>query len=794
MAVSTNQTIIQLISCPITHSIMINPVQGPDGITYEKNAIVRWLNEKGTSPMNPSLQMQASDLTLNYSIMHIIEQYNNGVFGSSASISENLPSSGRHVFKSKQDGINISGKYTLKDEITEHLGNNYLLSINSEFTSNSNADIDLKRFPHDIVVVLDRSGSMNMPVTAKNEDGNNLENGFSQEDIVTHAARTIAKTLDANDRLSIIAFDHVSETIFGLTLMNEQNKSWAMDKIKMIKPRGQTNIWAALLQSINLLDDRADKTRNTAIILLTDGSPNSSPALGEIETLKRMRVRTNFSTPIYACGFGYSLQRGLLYNISKLAGGVNCHIPDGTMVATVFCNLIANILTTVSNNVQLHLLTKNGAEIVDDVPLMGDFEYNLLHPNCTNMNSKKYCIDIGTVQMQQSRDLILKLVPNNGEIEYFLTYKSGGEYYVTVTKTIIKYIDSDCYSDYNKKIRSNIGRFYAVEQLRKAILEYPTIRSLPNKIGVEYIQNIKEKMITLSCKNNELEESLNDQITFALSDKVDEAAYFKKWGEFYLDQFTQCLNQQICPNYRDKALSVFGGENFTELMELSSEAFDQLEPPEPSLLNKINTTTINRGLSAQTMSQYNSRSDSNPCFHGMSTIRMADNTHKFVKELKMNDVVWTSNGIAYIKCVLQTNIQSGNLNMVNFPGKKHTDYLSITPYHPICIELEATHSSTGTQFVWSFPCDLQSRTYTNCNAVYSLVLDKHHIVEIGGIKCICLAHGYTEGILAHEYFGTQKVLDDMSKMPGWNQGRIIINDGCMKRDENTGLIIGFIDY
>ena len=44
---TTNNAVIESITCPITLSPMHNPVTAPDGQTYEKEAIVKWLNEKG---------------------------------------------------------------------------------------------------------------------------------------------------------------------------------------------------------------------------------------------------------------------------------------------------------------------------------------------------------------------------------------------------------------------------------------------------------------------------------------------------------------------------------------------------------------------------------------------------------------------------------------------------------------------------------------------------------------------------------------------------------------------------
>ena len=79
---------------------------------------------------------------------------------------------------------------------------------------------DIEHLSQDAVLVIDRSGSMNQKVEAKDADGNQLENGFSVQDIVNHAARTVVKTLDKNSRLSVIAFDNNIEVVLDLQFMN----------------------------------------------------------------------------------------------------------------------------------------------------------------------------------------------------------------------------------------------------------------------------------------------------------------------------------------------------------------------------------------------------------------------------------------------------------------------------------------------------------------------------------------------------------------------------------------------
>ena len=83
-------------------------------------------------------------------------------------------------------------------------------------------------------------------------------------------------------------------------------------------------------------------------------------------TIKNLRYKKNFYTPLYNFGFGYGLQRELLYKMSKFAGGGNGHIPDGGMIATVFVISFQQFFIAVFMDIQLYVIT-------DNLEIMGDF-------------------------------------------------------------------------------------------------------------------------------------------------------------------------------------------------------------------------------------------------------------------------------------------------------------------------------------------------------------------------------------------------------------------------------------
>ena len=70
----------------------------------------------------------------------------------------------------------------------------------------------------------------------------------------------------------------------------------------------------------------------------------------------------------------------------------------------------------------------------------------------------------------------------------------------------------------------------------------------------------------------------------------------------------------------------------------------------------------------------------------------------------------------------------------------------------------------------------------DCEAVYNLIVDNNHVAIVNDIPAILLGHNYTTGILKHEYLGSNKIIEDLEAMPGWNNGLIEFNPGCFKTE------------
>ena len=138
---------------------------------------------------------------------------------------------------------------------------------------------------------------------------------------------------------------------------------------------------------------------------------------------------------------------------------------------------------------------------------------------------------------------------------------------------------------------------------------------------------------------------------------------------------------------------------------------------------------------------------------------------KLVDQVMKGDVL--SNG-AKVRCVIRTKVTKGKKPMVHING------MTITNWHPIL-----------NKGIWVFPCLNFDSLLTRVKYVYNFVLDKHHIIRINNIDCCTLGHGFNDNdVIAHPYYGTNKIIEDLMEMDGWEEGYINIDDSQFIRTNN----------
>lgn len=428
-------------------------------------------------------------------------------------------------------------------------------------------------------------------------------------------------------------------------------------------------------------------------------------------------------------------------------------------------------------NLQFHIKTSDRSKVT----ISGDFEEN--YDAATNITT----YDIGTLQYQQSRDILINLpeCPDNGT--FFYTYKIGDTSYKSEEYPLMTLEEVSTMSA-NNNFTYHEMRFLTIQTLR-TIIKQKYLNDSTNALLL--LETLKR---TLTANNSN---GMNDNITklmetiFGNANTIGQVKlciendeYYRKWGVYYLDQFTRSLNQQMKPNFKDVACD-FGGSCFNEIVNHASDIFDSIPPPTPSIVSKSNTS-LYRSLGTASlgrvidMSVYNNPNGG--CFTGDSRMLLSNGGVKLVKDLTKGDKVLSladpyniNSGLkeAKIVCILKM-ITNGRVTMVT------TDKgLKITPWHPII--------SHG---VWSFPANLYKTNEESCDELYAILLDNYFTFNLNGSWVIGIGHNYNVGILAHNYFGTKNIVNDLASQIGWSTGLVTINSSQFVRDYISHTIIG----
>ena len=100
--------------------------------------------------------------------------------------------------------------------------------------------------------VIDVSGSMDDAATVKNEDGGEMNLGFSLLDIAKHATSTFVDTLSSHDMVAIVSFSCSATKVLPWTRCDQAGKKRALEAIGALHTIGSTNLAAGVTAAFEL--------------------------------------------------------------------------------------------------------------------------------------------------------------------------------------------------------------------------------------------------------------------------------------------------------------------------------------------------------------------------------------------------------------------------------------------------------------------------------------------------------------------------------------------------------------
>eukprot|EP00732_Lithocolla_globosa_P003985 Lithocolla_globosa_v1_NODE_3438_length_1668_cov_44.847489.p1 type:complete len:497 gc:universal NODE_3438_length_1668_cov_44.847489:57-1547(+) len=461
---------------------------------------------------------------------------------------------------------------------TTHLG---VVAPSADLTNNIidvcvsvTPDVGTVRTPLSLCCVVDVSGSMSSEAKAQNQAGVVEVDGLNILDVVKHSLKTIIGSLSENDNLSLVTFSHTAETIFTFTKMNKKGKKMAVEKVSSLEAGGQTNLYDGLKTGLELVRLREKPQESmAAIMLLTDGLPNVAPPSGHMPALNRYLDQYPLTCSINTFGFGYSLESQLLNELAEVGNGMYSFIPDSGFVGTVFVNSVANLLSTVATGTTLSLSPLQDCSIVPASCLV----YPCVEATWGNE------IKLGPLRYGQSQDLVFKMAVskefNPAEPIVEINLKLQGQ--CSPAPTSIQ-ITTRMGEPNDSLTLFHTTRLQMIDTIASILTSFRKNKNLKSaqELLDQLIKRTKQKMS--QDKSPERVNALMEDMQGQVSEAISKLEYFSKWGIHYLPSLGRAHFLQLCNNFKDPGVQIYGDDMFRKLRDELEDIFMKLPPPVPS--------------------------------------------------------------------------------------------------------------------------------------------------------------------------------------------------------------------
>ena len=512
---SDNNNTSILPSCPITGQHMKDPVSTPDGNTYEREAIEKWLQNNNTEPQTRNI-LRRDQLIPN----RVLKEMYDKIYNSLQPI----------IVQPTNPDLTVNLNLEMKsNKLTEDTFNILITIMSPETFSESY---------HDIVLCIDTSGSMDASADKQGSE----ETGLSVLDILKYSANVIIKSGNEKQRIGIVQFSNEGRVIRPLTVLNESGKQSLISSIELLVSSGQTNLYDGIIKSWDLFE--LSTCNKKSIILFTDGEPNMEPPRGyvnQLQNIKEKKYNGKYISDINIYTYGNNVNSQLSDSISKETNGVYGFIPDSILMGDLLTHKIAAIRSTKTKNAILKI----------------EFGDNVLNSYVSSSINHEYIsdnlllINVGDVLDDSSRNFVLEIKTIDSllpKISAFLEYED-----MKIEKSTINIDDN------SEDIIYNYLRQNSVTTLTNIINHVNS----NNNANADILYNeFISKLSGSDLRIVNLKKTFIDQVKLAYSYE-----YYNKWGKHYLLSLKRALELEQCNNYKDACVQHFGKKMFNKILD-----------------------------------------------------------------------------------------------------------------------------------------------------------------------------------------------------------------------------------
>jgi Ca-activated chloride channel family protein len=253
--------------------------------------------------------------------------------------------------------VTLSGRL-VQDKVLQGSDGSVNLALTLQTSDSFGSDIST---PHhaDMVIVLDRSGSMN---------GRKINDA-------RQAVLNLLSSLSANDRFALITYSDGIQLVSGLQRVTAKYRQQLEALINGVTAGGATNLGAGLESGINVILSAAGTDNAAKLILISDGLANRGiidPA--RLGTMAAVAVQKEFA--ISTVGVGNDFNEQLMTAIADRGAGNYYYLENPTAFAEIFQKEFGYTRATVASHVSISLELNNGISLLDAAGYPISFQKN----------------------------------------------------------------------------------------------------------------------------------------------------------------------------------------------------------------------------------------------------------------------------------------------------------------------------------------------------------------------------------------------------------------------------------
>lgn len=337
-------------------------------------------------------------------------------------------------------------------------------------------DARLRRKPTDMIVVLDRSGSMG--------EGDKWR-------YATQAVHSMLDRLAADDRVSLITFDTNARVDSPLVDASPENIAELHALVKRLGPGDSTNLGDALLAAEKGVSRRSHGKRLSRVLLLSDGQANAGivdpEALGAIA--RRLSDR---GAVVSTIGMGLGFNETLMASLADLGMGSFSYLEHLDSLAVILAKELSDSRSVFAEGSEIRVELPSGVKLVEASGYPFSFEGNsaVIRTGQLLRGSRKQFMSALRVSSQSIAEypIGVELRYRQGERSYRQRIRTGQLQVACIPPErepeAIASIDRDVYRD--AWIQNNLG-----EVMRK-VGDY--VRSGEKEMAAQSIEEFRSRL------------------------------------------------------------------------------------------------------------------------------------------------------------------------------------------------------------------------------------------------------------------------------------------------------------